>query len=69
MDIDHNTSMRSVEEPVADYKLDAELVKVLIRCIFISIITELKTYRIYNMVIRSTKTVTRYLSGTSNFTA
>jgi hypothetical protein len=69
MDIDHNTSMRSVEEPVADYKLDAELVKVLIRCIFIRIIIELKTYRIYNMVIRSTKTVTRYLSETSNFTA
>jgi hypothetical protein len=46
---------------------DAVLVRVLIGCVFVRVITELKNYRIYESVIWTIKAVTHNLSEVSNF--
>jgi hypothetical protein len=50
-------------------RLDAVLVRVLIWCVFIRVITELETYHIYKVVLWTIKATTRNLSAASNFIA
>jgi hypothetical protein len=45
------------------------LVRVLIGCVFIRVVTELETYCIYEVVLRTIKVATRILSSASNFIA
>jgi hypothetical protein len=42
-------------------RLDVNLVRVLIECVFVSVITELKTYHIYEVVLRTIKVTARNL--------
>jgi hypothetical protein len=48
-------------------RLDAAQCIVLIGCVFMGIVTELKTYRIYKAVLLTMKVATRNLSGQLNF--
>jgi hypothetical protein len=50
-------------------RLDAALVRVLIGCVFVKVVTELKTCHIYEVVLRTIKIAARNLLGTSNFIA
>jgi hypothetical protein len=46
---------------------DAALVRILIGCMFIGVVTELETYRVYEAVLQTIKVATRNLSKASNF--
>jgi hypothetical protein len=48
--------------------LNAVLLRVLISCVFVSVVTELKTCHIYKAVLRIIKIAVHNLSGASNFT-
>jgi hypothetical protein len=48
---------------------DVALVRVLIGCVFVRIVTEPETYRIYEAVLWTIKAVTRTLSGALNVIA
>jgi hypothetical protein len=48
---------------------DTVLVRVLIDCVFVSIVTALKTCHIYKMIFWTIKVVARKLSEASNFIA
>jgi hypothetical protein len=48
---------------------DAASVRVLIGCVFVRVVTEPKTYRIYEVILQTIKAITRNLSGASNFIA
>jgi hypothetical protein len=45
------------------------LVRILIRCVFVMVVTELKTCHIYEPVLLTIKVAVRNLSGASNFIA
>jgi hypothetical protein len=51
------------------HRLDAALVRVLIGCVFVRVVTELKICHIYEGVLRTIKVAARNLSGASNFIA
>jgi hypothetical protein len=48
---------------------DTTIVRVLIGCVFVGVVTESKTYHIYEAVLKTIKAATRNLSGASNFIA
>jgi hypothetical protein len=48
---------------------DIVLVRVLVECTFVSVVTELETYRIYEVVLCTINIVTHNLSGGLNFIA
>jgi hypothetical protein len=45
------------------------LVRILIECVFIGVVTKSETYRGYEAVLQTIKVVARNLSGASDFTA
>jgi hypothetical protein len=49
--------------------LDAILIRVLIECVFIRVVTELKICHIYEAVLRTIKVAVYNLSGALNFIA
>jgi hypothetical protein len=52
---------------VTAHEAGCSLVRVLIRCIFVRVVTELKTCHIYEAVLWTIKAVICNLSGVSNF--
>jgi hypothetical protein len=48
-------------------RLDAALVRVLIGCMFVRVVTELETCYIYEAVLHTIKVAVRNLAGASNF--
>jgi hypothetical protein len=51
------------------HRLDAALVRVLIGCVFVRVVTELKICHIYEGVLRTIKVAAHNLVGASNFIA
>jgi hypothetical protein len=48
---------------------DAALIRVPIGCVFVRVVTELKTYHIYEAVLRTIKVAAHNLAGPSKFIA